>query len=371
MMGKATPLRAISFTKASVAIVCSWPPPLTSSKLQNVVFEILWFLAFISAFLLLLPLLYSVYLDRHDPVVLSKSITLACAVLQINIKMVCYKKQRSQFQAFLFEMEKFCKYASKRENKVLQSYVDRLKNVHATYIICCYFTTCVILCGPILLKQPFPTDAKYPFPIENLPMRSLIYLHQVFVGFQASAAMATDIQISLLLWYIAAKFDILTIEFTKSKATNELDTNLAKYQDLLQYATKVINAARILPVITVCVTSIGVVFASLNIISDQPVAAKVQYVIVAFVAGTQLFMCAWAADNLIYASERVGLGAYSSKWYSWEAKSQRNIMHVLSRCRKPIVIKVGGILPSLSLQYYSAFIYKSFSYLAAVRIMLG
>nr|XP_012232548.1 PREDICTED: uncharacterized protein LOC105678086 [Linepithema humile] len=108
-----------------------------------------------------------------------------------------------------YKMETFCKEADDKTNITLQHYVDNHKHVYGIYALWCYLTAIGVICGPVFLPQQFPTDAKYPFFIEQHPIKSIIYLHQSLVGLQAAAGMCIDCNIALLLFYSAARLQLL------------------------------------------------------------------------------------------------------------------------------------------------------------------
>lgn len=131
-------------------------------------------------------------------------------------------------------MEDFCRKASKTERLVLQRYVDKYKHVHSIYTLWCFLTTAFVICGPLYSPQPFPTHAIYPFAVSHQPLKSIIFLHQVIVGFQASAGMAIDTQIALLLRYTAARFEILGIEMRNTKSNCNFNACIKKHNELLR-----------------------------------------------------------------------------------------------------------------------------------------
>ncbi|CAK9817921.1 Odorant receptor Or2 [Anthophora quadrimaculata] len=99
-MGKSVTVeQAISFTKLSVALTCSWPLSPLATKTQVLFFNTLWCTAFVSTITLLLPLLSGIYEYRKDPIILGKTVSLASAVAQVTIKMIMCRFQQKQFQA--------------------------------------------------------------------------------------------------------------------------------------------------------------------------------------------------------------------------------------------------------------------------------
>ncbi|GAB1863721.1 Odorant receptor [Camponotus japonicus] len=371
MAMKITPVKAILFMKMSVALTCTWPPSPKITKSNIILFKACWYICYFCNILLLLPLLSSVYEYRDDPVILAKSVCLSCAVLQVTIKMIVCRIQYTSFQMLYHDMETFCKQTDDKTNITLQRYVDNYKCTYGSYILWCYLTAIGVICGPLFLPQQFPTDAKYPFSVEHHPVKSIIYLHQSLVGLQASAGMCIDCSIAILLFYSAARLKMLAQEIRNAKSECELDACIKLHGEILKYISKMISVVRPLVLTTITMTTMGVVFGSLNIITEQPTIVKIQYSIVVFSAGLELFMCAFPADNLMHMNSRICLGAYESEWFQRSVSMQRKIVQIIFRSQKPEVIRINGILPALSLRYYARFLYTSYSYFTAVRIMVN
>lgn len=132
------------------------------------------------------------------------------------------------------DMETFCKQADDKTNITLQRYVDNYKRPYGSYILWCYLTAIGVICGPLFLPQQFPTDAKYPFSVEHYPVKSIIYLHQSLVGLQASAGMCIDCSIAILLFYSAARLEILAQEIRNVKTECELNANIKLHGEILR-----------------------------------------------------------------------------------------------------------------------------------------
>ncbi|XP_053997413.1 uncharacterized protein LOC128886498 isoform X1 [Hylaeus anthracinus] len=365
-----TPEKAIRFTKYSVALVFSWPPSLLATKAQLAFFNIMWYVSFFSSLVLLLPLLGSIFEYGKEPIILGKTVSLFSAVAQVAIKMAVCRVQQKRFQALFFDLEDFCKRATKEERIVLQRYVDRYKCFHGVYIFWCFITTAFVIAGPLYTPQTFPTHAKYPFPVERQPLKSIIFLHQSLVGFQASAGMAIDAQVALLLRYVSARYELLTILLREVKSDGELNDWIRKHVELLRYTKEVYRSVRILVLATVATTNVAVIFGSLNLVTSQPLPLKALYALVVFSASVELFMYAWPANNLIQMSAKTAVAAYNTNWIEKDVRMQRKIVCIILRSQILEAIRISGILPKLSLSYYTTYLYTSFSYFTAVRIIV-
>ncbi|CAL1672781.1 unnamed protein product [Lasius platythorax] len=131
-------------------------------------------------------------------------------------------------------METFCKQADDKTNITLQRYVDDYKCAYGTYTLWCYLTAIGVICGPLFLPQQFPTDAKYPFSVEQHPLKGIIYLHQSLVGLQVSAGMCIDCSIAILLFYSAARLELLAKKIRNVKTECELDACIKLHDEILR-----------------------------------------------------------------------------------------------------------------------------------------
>ncbi|KAL6267026.1 hypothetical protein P5V15_000103 [Pogonomyrmex californicus] len=370
MISKITSIEAIHFIKISVALLCAWPPSPNATKFEIIVFKIRWFTCYLSSILLLLPLLNSIYEYRDDPEILAKSVCLSCAVIQVTIKMMICATRYTQFQILYHEMETFCKQADEKTNVTLQRYVDKYKSIYGIYSLWCYLTAIGVICGPLFLPQEFPTHAKYPFSVGH-PIKSIIYLHQSLVGLQASSGICIECSIAVLLFYSAARLDLLAQKMRNIKKENELNACIKLHDEILKYTCKVTNTVAPLVFTTIFTTAMAIIFGSLNMVIEQPITIKILYTIVAFSASLELFMCALPADNLMHTSTNICMGAYDSQWFQGNISMQKKIIQIIFRSQEPTVIRINAILPALSLRYYAGFLYTSCSYFTAVRMMVN
>ncbi|XP_015182294.1 PREDICTED: odorant receptor 43a-like [Polistes dominula] len=371
MLSKSSPESALLFTKLAVRLASSWPPSLTANKFQILIFDISWYALFASGLFLLFPLLNAIYVLRENHVVMNKSVCLFFAVIQVLLKMIFSRHQRTQLQALFFEMENFCHNADEQERSVLQRTVERCKFVHVTYTMGCYLTAVIVICGPLYTSQNFPTDAKYPFEIDHHPIKEIIFLHQTLVGFQVSAGLTIDCQVALLLWYVGAKYEILTEKLMNIQNDNQLNSCLKKHQEIIKYTEQVKGVVKYLILTIVITTNVVIIFGGLNIFSQQSLIVKVQYIVMVISACTELFICAWPADNLITMSQNISQGLYNSNWLSTKPKTRKTIIQCIMRSQKPENINIGSVFPALSLKYYASFLSTSFSYFTTLRATLN
>lgn len=134
----------------------------------------------------------------------------------------------------LFDLENSFKSETSREKAVFERYIDECKYVHALYTSLCYLTAIIVICSPLYTSQQFPTNAKYPFSVDHSPIREIIFLHQILAGLQVSAGMCIDCLLAALLWYVGAKFEVLSKDIREFRKVEELNACLKNHQEILR-----------------------------------------------------------------------------------------------------------------------------------------
>lgn len=96
MLKKVTPEKVIYIIRLSVAICCCWPRPFNSTKNQIFGFKVLQISTIISAFMVFLPLLYSIYLHNDNIIHVFKCICLSVGITQLIVQtLICFIKHNS------------------------------------------------------------------------------------------------------------------------------------------------------------------------------------------------------------------------------------------------------------------------------------
>ena len=117
---------------------------------------------------------------------------------------------------------------------MLQRYVDRCGSTHFAINICCLAASLAMILGPLVLPQPLPTDAKYPFDVNNHPVKDLAYFHQAIAGLQCAELGSVDCQAALLIWFAGARLELLANEFKNVTSLKEFNDCIRKHQILLR-----------------------------------------------------------------------------------------------------------------------------------------
>lgn len=105
-----------------------------------------------------------------------------------------------------------CKEATPYERAVYQRYVDKYSTFYAVAAMWFYMTSILLPIGTLLISQPFPTNAEYPFPVDYKPLSAIIFVHQSLGCIQCSAHVCLNMLGALLMLFSAARYEILATE---------------------------------------------------------------------------------------------------------------------------------------------------------------
>ncbi|KAI4500518.1 hypothetical protein M0802_004480 [Mischocyttarus mexicanus] len=330
-----SPNTALKFTKLSVIIMGCWPPPLNATKKQLLLRDVYWWSTFVTALLLVLTLINGIYEYRHNTLITVQTTCILAGVFQVCLKMIIMRIQRWKFQSIIQEMENFIEHANSLEKVVLQNYVNKCWLFHLTITIGFYMICSGLVLGPAILSQPFPTFAKYPFKVDSHPIYEIVYFQQAFVGILAVVGGTIDCQNAVLLWFASARFEMLSIELSRLINLDDINYYIRKHLQLLRF---------------------------FSMRQAKSTTIRIQFVILVIGATIQLFICSRPAENLSEMSIAVGLSIYNSNWIGKSSKILKSMCIMIQRSQKPVIVTISGVLPALSLKYYTSFLSSSFSY---------
>ncbi|XP_026674805.1 uncharacterized protein LOC113465144, partial [Ceratina calcarata] len=105
-----------------------------------------------------------------------------------------------------------------------------------------YLLVVVTIIGAIVTPGAMPNNAVYPFRIDYEPVRTIISINHCIVGFQCAAHLNLNIQTALLIFFSAARFEILMIKMRNVNDTALLAMYMTQYHDIKRFAREVITA---------------------------------------------------------------------------------------------------------------------------------
>ncbi|XP_047368979.1 odorant receptor 30a-like [Vespa velutina] len=349
---KFTHEEALKFTKGSVALLVAWPPPTNTSRKKLFFLDVYFGASFLCAQAMLLLLLNGMYVHRNNFEIMIQSMCFAITIIQMSIKMMTCRMQRSNLQLIIMEMENIVKQAAPYEKVILEKYVKRCAILHISLTFGFYLAGTNIVLGPIFLSQSLPTFAVYPFDTESHPIYEIIYFQQSLTALQACTAAAIDCQAALLLWFAGARFEMLEIELANIVDEYDLKRCIQKHRHILSYAEKIVKTVRFVIFATVGITTILIVFSGVLLLFTDSMTIKFQFFILDIVAIIQLFLNSHPAENLIQMSTAIGSAAYDLNWIDKSLEIWKNVCFLIQRSQKPITVSIAGFIPALSLTYY-------------------
>ncbi|XP_047369092.1 uncharacterized protein LOC124956829 [Vespa velutina] len=362
---------ALKFTKRSVALLVAWPPPTNTSKKKLFFLDVYFYVSFLSAQIMLMALANGMYVHRNNSEMIIELICLAITMINMTIKMMICRWQRSNLQSIIEEMENIIKQAMPYEQAILEKYVNRSAILHISLTFGFYLAGTNIALGPIFLPQSLPNFAAYPFNTESHPIYEIIYFQQALSAVQACTAAAIDCQVAFLLWFAGARFEMLKVEFANIVDEYDLTRCIEKHGQILSYAEKIVKTVRTLIFTATVITGIIIVISGLIFIFSNEVAVKFQFLVLDIVAVIQLFLNSYPAENLIQMSTAIGMAAYNLNWMDNSRKMWKNVYFLIQRSQKPITVCIPGFIPALSLTYYMSFLSSSFSYFTTLRAFIN
>lgn len=127
----------------------------------------------------------------------------------------------------------FVENAGKVDRKIIQKFVNKCWKFQLFVTFGTYMASTAFILGPLVQPQKFPTDAVYPFSTENFLVASIVYLHQILVGYQCSAGVAVDSQMAIYLWYLCVRFEGLILQMDYVENQHQLAQFIRNHQSLL------------------------------------------------------------------------------------------------------------------------------------------
>ncbi|KAL0125016.1 hypothetical protein PUN28_004271 [Cardiocondyla obscurior] len=221
------------------------------------------------------------------------------AFLQIPVQIALFTLQNDRLKIIVREMEHYIQQAKSEERNVFDQYINKCKLFYATTMCWITVTATVMIFGPLLLPQPFPIEVEYPFSVDKQPLKAIIYLHHAIAIYQSRVQVCSNVFVALLLWFVAARFEILSQKFQKISNISELIICVQLHQRLLRYANDVTVAVRYIVLSTIGFSTIAVIFSGLTFLSRQPLTIKTQFFTVGASALVEVFICTWPADYLL------------------------------------------------------------------------
>ncbi|THK33225.1 uncharacterized protein LOC107045828 [Diachasma alloeum] len=367
---KKLPELALTYLKYGTALLCTWPPSSRATSAEKISIEVRWWLLYLVAWCLQLPVFYTAYLTRRNFMDFTKYICFGSAIAHSIIKMIICKYHRKKFQKLIEEIEDYLLRATPREREMLNTCVKKAAPVYLSFNIIGFVAAASYVCGPLVIDQDLPMDTIYPFEIRYYPVFQIIYTTQAITTTQCAAVGPLDAQVCMLFWFTIARLKLLAHDMKNIASVGDLNACIRVHQSLLRFNEKACEVARPIIMTTVLMATCSIAFGAMHVIGHEPFEVKAQFVGFDIGYGAQLYLSAWAAENLMTAMDDLKWALYNSSWSDNTRKTNRSFLFVLQRLNKIPKVSVGGFIPELSLNYYTGYLSKTLSFFTTLRIML-
>nr|QNL15011.1 olfactory receptor 67 [Aulacocentrum confusum] len=292
------------FTKYSVAIVYSWPHYKNYPRNEKIKLNIKWLILWLISISASLSTCYSVFIKANIDRLMSLYYIPATGIcVQSPIKMIIFKIQSKKFKYFFEEMENYVYEAQSEEKSIFNRYANLYGVVHIGYTILVYLASIVTVLVSIVSHQALPSEIEYPFNVDKHPILDIIYFLQLIQLCQCSSSLAVECQMAVLLWYIAARFEILGSAMKSVCSPDKFDNWIENHQELLcmyfySYTEEIIDLFKYIYLLTVISIIIPIIFGGIMIQLDASLALKIQIMGYVGASIAQLFIIAWPSEIL-------------------------------------------------------------------------
>lgn len=158
-------------------------------------------------------------------------------------------------QNLLGKLKDFLEHSESHEKHIIQKYINRYSNFSILVGMSFMVSTIVFCFGPLFLSINFPMEAWYPFPVENIYTKIILYIWEVYAILQTGFSITVDFMIAMLFWYPAARLEMLGQELQQITHENQMKKCIRKHQEIIRY------------VLFVCVLNVYLMCKVYNIIS--------------------------------------------------------------------------------------------------------
>lgn len=138
-------------------------------------------------------------------------------------------------KVLLSEVNDYMTLTKGEEKKILHKYVNRYFNFCVFVGLSFFQTAIAFMFGPLVTSSIVPADTWYIFSFEPFSTAHiLIYLQQILAIVQTGMSITVDFVVALLLAYVAARIEILNIEFNNVVNEKQLNSCIEKHQHFIE-----------------------------------------------------------------------------------------------------------------------------------------
>ncbi|EZA56761.1 hypothetical protein X777_02368 [Ooceraea biroi] len=346
-----------------------WPLSSEDGKYKTLFCNFLWWFYTVNILTEVFLIIKSMF-HQEGSVNILKSLVETTYVLEISFGIICCRIRRKQIQKLLFEIEQPHKIWTPREQAIRSKFIRRLYKICIPVWAISVADILLYISSPLITNRMFPLNNVYPFPISNIWVHCLTYVHSAIALQQAAIVVFIDLMITVIMWHAAFKFYLLGMQINLVDTAEKLRASIIEYQNIISYVREIEHTFNILILKSAVVTFIDVIASSLLVLNNAPIVEILEFFISTFISVGRLFICCWAADEITDKAYDVAWQIYTSPCMYGSSIMRQNIYMLIQRCLKPVVISTSGFIPVVSIKFCGKLLYLTFSFFMALRAIL-
>ncbi|XP_034195733.2 odorant receptor 13a-like [Osmia lignaria lignaria] len=354
-------------------ILCTWPIDPNASKCKSILLNIYWMFAVFSVGSTILCLLITTYYFRHDLILLTKTTCFISALSETLLDLIICKMSSKKLQVLIEKVRKYLDTTGKDENNMIQVYVKRYKTFFSTMAVAYFINGVSFFFMPLYTNQHLPLESWLPFSTDTVMKYGIVYIIQAYSSMHTALSIFVDFKIISLLCFTAARLDILNAKLKQGNSYEMMVNYIKEHQEILRFLedTKAAVQALLFKTnITMGSVVIAAAFPLLymkNPMSEPQVVY--QFVCMVLAGCGHVYLISAPSDDLKESSIQFAMSVTDIQWIGKQKNMTTSVLIMLQRSQKPCLIPLG-LIPPLSMEYFSQFLTTIYSYFMAIRTMI-
>ncbi|XP_070149017.1 uncharacterized protein [Polyergus mexicanus] len=206
--------------------------------------------------------------------------------------------QRKQLQNLVVNIEEFMKISKNRERVILQKYIDRYVTFMIAVAISFSMAGVTVICAPLFMPQEFPLNVWYPFSLEPLLRKFILYVAHILATAHTVFCLDVDIMMALFFLYSAARLEMLASEIKQATDETHVISSIKKHQEIIEFTSKTQCTLQYILFKTNLTMAITVISGAFPLLYLHSFVLVPQYLSMPIGSLQRMFITAWAADDL-------------------------------------------------------------------------
>ncbi|KAG5319035.1 OR22C protein, partial [Pseudoatta argentina] len=182
MQERVTLKKTIAIMKLSLFVIWFWPLPLGTSKCKILCVKLYQCICILMTIGVIASAIYGLVKNKNtnDLDSFMRSLFSLVSLCHVIGNIWCHLIIYQQLQYVTLKMENFCALIKPHEETIVQrEYVDKYSNFYGVCISLFYMRLFGLFIEPVMLDQPLPTAAEFPFDASHQPLRAITYAGEV------------------------------------------------------------------------------------------------------------------------------------------------------------------------------------------------